>query len=77
MVGYYDYVLGLIPAALAGITLALTVSGLNLMLALPMASLVAVGLIGHAMFVRTPVSVSQSSTNAMQTSTEATFQSAD
>lgn len=55
MTGYYDIVLGLIPLTLAGITGALSVIGLELTIALPLASLVAVGLIGHAMFVRSPV----------------------
>lgn len=55
MTGYYDIVLGLIPLALATITAALTVAGVSLTTAVPLASLVAVGLIGHAMFVRAPV----------------------
>lgn len=55
MTGYYDIVLGLIPLALAGITGVLTLVGFELTTAIPLASLVAVGLIGHAMFVRTPV----------------------
>ena len=55
MTGYYDVVLGLIPLALAGITGSLTFLGLSLTTAIPLASLVAVSLIGHAMFVRTPV----------------------
>ena len=55
MTGYYDLVLGLIPLALAGITGFLTVLGMPLTTAIPLASVVSVGLIGHAMFVRTPV----------------------
>lgn len=55
MTGYYDIVLGLIPLALAGITGALMLAGFSLTTAIPLASIVAVGLIGHAMFVRTPV----------------------
>jgi hypothetical protein len=55
MTGYYDLVLGLIPLALAGISGALVFSGVPLTTAIPMASVVAVGLIGHAMFVRAPV----------------------
>ena len=55
MTGYYDVVLGLIPLALATITAALTFAGFALTTAVPLASLVAVGLIGHAMFVRAPV----------------------
>ncbi len=55
MTGYYDVVLGLIPLAMAGITGGLTLSGFELTTAIPLASVVAVGLIGHAMFVRAPV----------------------
>ncbi|WP_336337932.1 hypothetical protein [Haloarcula brevis] len=55
MTGYYDIILGLIPLAMAGITATLFVGGFELTTAIPMASVVAVGLIGHAMFVRAPV----------------------
>lgn len=55
MTGYYDLVLGLIPLALVGITGALTVAGFSITAAVPMAATVSVGLIGHAMFVRSPV----------------------
>lgn len=55
MTGYYDIVLGLIPVALLGITAALTVVGLSLTTAVPLAATVSVGLIGHAMFVNAPV----------------------
>lgn len=55
MTGYYDIVLGLIPLAMAGITGGLMLAGFALTTAIPMASIVAVGLIGHAMFVRAPV----------------------
>lgn len=55
MTGYYDIVLGLIPLALAGISGALTVVGFELTTAVALASVVAVGLVGHAMFVNAPV----------------------
>ncbi len=55
MTGYYDLILGLIPLALAGITGALSVVGLSLTTAVPLASVVALGLVGHAMFVNAPV----------------------
>jgi len=55
MTGYYDVVLGLIPLALVGITAALVVTGVQLTVAVPVASAVAVGLMSHAMFVRAPV----------------------
>ena len=54
MVGYYDIVLGLIPATLVGLTALLVGGGLPLWLSVPLSSTVAVGLIGHAMFVNGP-----------------------
>ncbi|MFC7215575.1 hypothetical protein ACFQO4_15985 [Saliphagus sp. GCM10025334] len=55
MAGYYDLVLGLIPVALLGITAALTVVGVSLTAAVPISAIVAIGVIGHAMFVNGPV----------------------
>lgn len=55
MTGYYDVVLGLIPLALSGITGVLLLGGFALTTAILLGSVVAVGLIGHAMFVRAPV----------------------
>ncbi|MFB6185045.1 MAG: hypothetical protein ABEI96_10860 [Haloarculaceae archaeon] len=55
MAGYYDFVLGLIPLTLATVTAVLTGFGFELTTAIPVAALVPVGLIGHAMFVRSPV----------------------
>ena len=73
MAGYYDLVLGLIPLALAGISFALLSAGMALTTAVPLAGLVSIGLIGHAMFVRTP-----STTRSNATRTEApSFNSAD
>ena len=54
MPGYYDVVLGLIPLSLAGLTAALVGGGLPSAVAVPLASTVAVGVIGHAMFVNGP-----------------------
>jgi hypothetical protein len=51
---YYDLILGLIPLALLGLTAFLTVAGLQLTTAVPLAGGFSAGLIGHAMFVRTP-----------------------
>jgi hypothetical protein len=62
MTGYYDLVLGLIPLALVGITGVLTVAGLSITVAVPAAATVSVGLIGHAMFVRSPVDSMPTST---------------
>ena len=55
MTGYYDYVLGLIPAALIGVTAALNLVGLSLTAALPGGAVVAGAVMAHAMFVRNPV----------------------
>lgn len=55
MVSYYDVILGLIPLSLFGIAGPLTVLGLQPTVAVPAAALVAVGLIGHALFVNGPV----------------------
>ncbi|MFA9517861.1 hypothetical protein ACERIT_11700 [Halopenitus sp. H-Gu1] len=54
MTGYYDYVLGLIPAALIGVTAALMSVGLPLVSAVPIGATVTIGLMGHAMFVNSP-----------------------
>lgn len=51
---YYDSILGLIPLALFGLTALLTTAGLALTSAVPLAGVVSVGMIGHALFVRTP-----------------------
>lgn len=55
MTGYYDIVLGLIPVALLGITAALTFVGLSVTTAIPAGAFAAMVLMGHAMFVNTPV----------------------
>ncbi|WP_396612345.1 hypothetical protein ACH9L7_03440 [Haloferax sp. S1W] len=56
MTGYYDYILGLIPLALVGITGSLVVVGMQLTTAVPMAAGVAALLTGHALFVNGPSS---------------------
>lgn len=55
MIGYYDYVLGLIPAALIGVTAALTLVGLSLTAGLSGGALVAGVIVAHALFVKAPV----------------------
>jgi hypothetical protein len=55
MTGYYDYVLGLIPVALVGVTAVLNLVGLSLTAALPGGALVAGAVMAHAIFVRNPV----------------------
>lgn len=55
MIGYYDYILGLIPTALLGITAVLLVAGLPLTVAVPGGASVSALLVGHALFVNGPV----------------------
>ena len=62
MASYYDVVLGLIPLSLAGLTAALVAGGLPSAVAVPLASTVAVGVIGHAMFVNGPDAEASSET---------------
>ena len=51
---YYDLILVLIPLALLGLTAVFTAVGFGLTSAVPLAGIVSVGMIGHAMFVKTP-----------------------
>ena len=64
MTGYYDLVLALIPFALLGTTAALTVVGLTLTAAVPIGALVAMAIIGHAMFVNAPADLSDEAQSA-------------
>jgi hypothetical protein len=57
MTGYYDYVLGLIPVALIGVTASLTLVGLSVISALPFGAVAAGTVMAHAMFVRNPVAI--------------------
>jgi hypothetical protein len=67
MAGYYDYVLGLIPLALFGVTTLLYALGIPLTAATPVGAGSAMLLVGHAMFVRAPVDVGvDSGTGATQ-----------
>jgi len=55
MTGYYDLILGLIPLSLLGITAAMSAVGVSMTAAVPLAAIVPVALIGHALFVNGPV----------------------
>lgn len=55
MANYYDLILGFIPLALLGLGGGLHIAGLTLTTAVTIGGLVAVGLVGHALFVRAPV----------------------
>ncbi len=54
MTRYYDYVLGLIPLVMLGLTAVLFIAGIQLTLAVPVGAGAAVLIIGHALFVRVP-----------------------
>jgi len=54
MTRYYDYVLGLIPAAMGGVTLLLFISGIQLTVAVPAGAATAALIIAHALFVNVP-----------------------
>jgi len=54
MAQYYDYVLGLIPVVLVGLTAILSAAGLGLTTAIPASAGVAALIIGHALFVSMP-----------------------
>jgi len=77
MTRYYDLILGLIPLALVGITGTLHVTGVAWTAAVPVAGLVAVSLVGHALFVRAPVDAPQPSTQSATASNAPSFNSAD
>jgi len=55
MIGYYDAVLGLIPVSLLGLGGLLSGVGLSFTVAVPIAAVVALGFVGHALFVNAPV----------------------
>jgi len=57
MPGYYDYILALIPASFLAITATLTSAGVPLTIAVGAGSVSSVGLVGHALFIRSPTSV--------------------
>jgi hypothetical protein len=79
MADYYDLVLGAIPLTVASIAGSLLVVGVAAALAVAVASTAAAGLVGHAMFVRTPGSAAvEQSTPAPAAHTEGpAFEAAD
>ncbi|MFB6281874.1 MAG: hypothetical protein ABEH40_07640 [Haloferacaceae archaeon] len=60
MVGYYDYVLALIPLTLFGTAGVLLGVGWDPLIAVPVAAVGSVLLIGHALFVNGPVADARS-----------------
>lgn len=72
MTQYYDLVLGLIPLALLGTTGVLHAAGVGLTSAVSIGGLLAVLLVGHALFVNAPVD-----TPASSGSSKPSFEAAD
>ena len=57
MTGYYDFVLGIIPVALFGISGALSLAGMTMTTAVTVAAGIGLLIVGHALFVNAPVGV--------------------
>jgi len=55
MTSYYDYVLGLVPVTLVGITAVLDAAGFDHLLAVSVGAGAAALVVGHALFVNGPV----------------------
>jgi len=66
MAQYYDYVLGVIPLVLVGLTALLTLVGLDLTAAIPVGAGVAALIIGHALFVNMPTQTTTGSADTSQ-----------
>lgn len=77
MTGYYDIILGLIPLTLVGVTGTLSLAGFAMNAAVPIAALIAVALVGHALFVRSPVHTNNDTQSTTTSSTSSPFNSAD
>lgn len=54
MVEYYDYILGLIPLTIVGVTGLLSLAGIATSLAIFVGGGLTLPLVGHALFVRAP-----------------------
>jgi hypothetical protein len=67
MAGYYDYVLGFIPLSLLGITAALTLAGVSITVAAPVAAVGSIAAIGHGLFVNAPVDSTEQTLDAPAT----------
>lgn len=79
MPGYYDLVLGAIPLAAASIATFLFLGGIVVSTAISLGCVAAAGLVGHAMFVRTPGRGSSDAptTTAARSEAEPGFEMAD
>jgi len=77
MVDYYDYVLGLVPLALLGVTGVLSAAGVDTFVALPVGATTAGLVVGHALFVNGPVDRPSDADVLTQSSTGQTPMHAD
>jgi hypothetical protein len=66
MTGYYDYVLGLIPLTLLGLTGAFVLAGVGLTTAVPLGAGVSGLVVGHALFVNGPVNPAEAAPTAAE-----------
>ena len=66
MAQYYDYVLGMIPLVLVGLTALLSIAGLDLTAAIPIGAGVAALIIGHALFVSMPTQATADTAESAQ-----------
>lgn len=62
MTGYYDHVLGLIPASLIGSTAVLSVYGVSFSAAVFVGALLSLGFMLHALFVAAPTAAGNAAT---------------
>ena len=66
MAQYYDYVLGVIPLVMVGVSSLLSIAGLDLTMAIPAGAGVAALIIGHALFVNMPTRPTANTADASQ-----------
>jgi hypothetical protein len=66
MAGYYDYVLGLVPLTLLGLTGFLVLAGVGLTTAVPLGAGVSGLVVGHALFVNGPVDPAETAPTAAE-----------
>jgi hypothetical protein len=72
MIGYYDYVLGLIPLTLLGLTGLLVLTGMGTTTAVPLGAGVSSLVVGHALFINGPVDPADITPTAPATAPEPT-----
>lgn len=77
MAEYYDFVLGAIPFTVAVIVAGLTVGGAAALILVGLGCLGAVGLICHAMFVRTPGRVDAQARRSNPSGGDSGYETAD